>query len=70
MNPRTVKPRTHPITGIRNWKKPNVSERRKKCTTVTRLRAQPAQTDTAKASMASATAMANSSGKLIGCYGG
>ena len=31
---------------------------------------QPAQADTAKASMASATAMANSSGKLIGCYGG
>lgn len=56
--------------GHQELEKADVSERRKKCTAVTRLRAQPAQTDTAKASMASATAMANSSGKLIGCYGG
>lgn len=38
-----IKPKAHPITGIRNWKKPNVSRERKKCG-VTRLRAQPAQT--------------------------
>ena len=56
--------------GHQELEKAERQRKAQKCTAVTRLRAQPAQTDTAKASMASATAMANSSGKLIGCYGG
>ncbi len=53
----TVRPASQPMTGIRNWKRPKWNARRKTCRKVSRLRARPAPTATARASIASPTAI-------------